>query len=487
LKLKALCFLFIFFSFLNQLSAKGSSDSDIDAVTQNNEWVLCITEFDMSLLAADKIYIWSVASRELMEKFKAISNRTRVSPEYAYYEEYAWAKARAAAAKLLAAKMEERSRLIYTGEPDWKYKQNLKRVDTDIEKLRKTLDEVNSNVPLINNEPDFKLTSQNLSLSFPQAPVAGHEARFCVSQKADAVLLGKITEFHGRYVLTVKLYTLYNRAFIWEDNIIFSHDDINSALDELIKKLVIVLTGNRPAALAIKSDVEDTLLLVNRTFAGRGEAKLVEYPPGAVTVTASALNHETITFEAELKSGELTEINFKLNPIEYTNIDVTGDVSGNIYHGALYVGKAPLTLRLPVNNFEYLEMTAEKGSRGSIVFQTHETQESSQAMAIKSGIPVQKGKIDKERRAYYWAWGSQWITGIAAWISYYSYTEASRAYLSSRGNDRLFQEQQILEGVSIGTIIAFGAASAYGIYQMIRYIVISSKDETKLPKTGRVK
>ena len=490
MKLNVLCLFLILLFFTSLLFAKGKTDS-ANVVTQNNEWVLCITEFNASL-SGDKTNISTIAARELAERFSAISYHTRISPEYAYYEDYAWTRARSAAAKSLAAKIEERARYIYQGEPDWKYRQNIKKADTDIGKLRAALEEVDGKAPLINTEPVFKLTSSNTGLVFPPAPAAGGEARFCNTQKADAFLSGSITDYHGRYFLVVKLYTLYDRAYIWEDSIIFSHNDLNDSLDELIKKLIIVLSGNRPAALAVKTEPEDTLVLVNRAFAGRGDTGLVEYPVGTVIVTASALNHESITLETELKSGELTEISIKLNPVEYTEAQVSGDTSGNIYHGALYIGKAPLTLRLPVSNYEYVELDAANGNRGSIVFQTPETADFSQSMLIKTGAPLRKGAVDKERRKYYWIWGTQWMTGIAAWVSYYSYIGARNAFLSSGNtNEKLYQDQVFLNYFSIGAIAAFGASSAYGIYQMIRYIVISSKDETKLPgnnsRTGRAK
>ena len=490
MKLNVLCLFLFFISLTSLLFAKGKADSGADAVTQNNEWVLCITEFE-SNLSGDKTNITAIAARELTEKFSAINFHTRISPEYAYYEEQTWARARTAAAKSLAVKMEERSRFIYQGEPDWKYRQNLRRVDTEIEKLRASLEKIDNNAPIINNEPVFRLTPGNMTLVFPPAPASGSEARFCVSQKVDAILINSIADFHGRYVLNVKLYTLYNRSFVWEESVIFSHDDLNHALDEITKKLVIVLSGNRPAALAINSQPQESLLLVNRAFAGRGETGVVEYPVGTVIVTASAPNYESIVLETELKSGVLTEISIKLNPLEYGDVEVSGDASGNIYHGALYIGKAPLTLRLPVSNFEFVELNANNGNRGSIVFKTPDDAEFTQAMAVKTSIPLQKGRVDKERRIYYWVWGAQWITGIAAWIGYYSYTEAYKAYVASGGNENFYQTAFNLQGVSIGAIAAFGAVSGYGIYRMIRYIVISSRDETKLPsnnsRAGRAK
>jgi len=481
---------FIFLFITMPLFAKGKTDES-EIKTQNDEWFLCITNFNASSLPSDRVNISDVVSREFTERLQSINYHTRISPEYAYYEEYAWAHTRSNAAKALSTKIDERSRQIYMGEPDWKYRQNILRIDTEIKKLKEDLEEIDKNAPLINKEPVFKLTSGNIKLEFPTAPQKGSERKFCTDQKADAFLSGDITDYHGRYFLKLKLYTIYTKSFVWEDSAIFSYGDIGDAIDELTRKLIIVLSGNQPAAVAVKAEPETALVLINKSFAGRGEASLTEYPPGKITVTASAPDHESIVIETELVSGKLTEINLKLNPVKYVNTDISGDAQNNVYHGALYVGEAPLTLRLPVNNFEYIEMENADGKKGSLVFITQDSQDYEQSLSVKMSLPIKKGRVDKERRWYYWAWGGQWITGIAAWIFYYAYTGSNEAALYSYNQGTLTQE--FVNGnlnnyyLSIGSAIAFGVASAYGIYHMIRYIYYSGRDSAPIAPQGRKK
>jgi hypothetical protein len=473
-----------------QVFAKGKTD-EVEIKKQNDEWFLCITNFDTSSLPADKINISSVISRELTYRLSSISYRTRISPEYAYYEEYAWARERAAAAKKISTKMDERSRQIYMGEPNWKYRQNITKIDSDLELLKEALEEIDKDAPLINNEPVFKLTSGNLALAFPDAPEAGNENRFCNTQKTDAFLTGKIIDFYDRYYLTLKLYTVYTRSYVWEDNIIFSYNDIESAIDEITRKLIIVLSGNRPAAVTVRAEPETALLLINQSFAGRGEAPLTEYSPGIITVTASAPDYESIALETRLAAGEHTEINIKLKAIEYVNTDITGNARSNVYHGALYVGESPLTLRLPANSFEYIEIETANGRKGSIVFKTQESQEFLQSISLKTSLPIKKGQVDRERRGYYWAWGSQWLTGIAAWIGYYSFFGSNNAAAYGYNNGTLTQEfvdnNVNLYYFSLGAAAAFGITSIYGIIRMIRYIYISGKDSTPIAPAGRNK
>jgi len=472
----------IFFVLTMPLFAKGQADES-EIKTQNDEWFLCITKFDASALPADRLNISDVMSKELINRLKSINYHTRISPEYAYYESYAWARARADAAKNLSAKIDERSKLIYIGDPDWKYRQSIAKMDAEINELREKLAEIDNDAPLINKEPVFKLTSETINLNFPAAPNKGGESRFCLTQKADAFLSGTLTDFHGRYFLRLRLYTIYTKSYVWEDSAVFSYNDINVAVDEITRKLIIVLSGNRPAAVAVNVEPETALVLINRSFAGKGGTSLTEYPPGKITVTASAPDHESIVLDTELVSGELTEIRLKLNPIEYVNTEISGE--GRIYHGALYIGESPYTLRLPANNFEYIEMENDNGRKGSIVFKTQDSTEYEKSISVKTSIPIKSGRVDKERRWYYWAWGGQWLTGIATWIFYYSFLGIKEAYIyDNYKSQELRNNGTVMGQLYLGSAIAFGVASVYGIYRMIRYIYYSGRDSAPIAPQG---
>jgi hypothetical protein len=483
--------IFIFLIFTLPLFAKGNSE-ETEIKTQNDEWFFCITKFDTSALPADKTNISDMVSRELVDRLRAINYRTRISPEYAYYEGYAWAQNRAAVAKSISTKMDERSKLIYQGEADWKYNQAVKKIDIDLKKLNEELEEIDKNAPLINKEPVFKMFQSNLDLSYPDPPQKGGENRFCAAQKIDAFLSGKITDFYGRYSLTLKLYTVYTKSFVWEETYIFSYNDINSTINEITRKLMITLSGNNPSAVEIKIEPETALLLINQTFVGKGGAKLTEYPPGNVTVIASAPEHEPLVLETELSPGELTQINIKLNPIKYVNIDISGKTQGRVYNGSLYVGESPLTLRLPANSFEYIEIEANNGEKGSVVFNTKDDMDYNRTISLKLSQPNMRGAVDRERRAYYWAWGGQWVTGIAAWLGYYAYMGANNAaaYGMNSGRDvsqGFLDSNQNMYNFTMYAAIGLGVTSLYGIIRMIRYIYISGKDSTPIVNTGRVK
>jgi hypothetical protein len=486
--------LFIFFSFNTHVFAFGRPQADDSEIQkQDNEWILCVTDFDVKSMPESKLSVASVITRKVVERLNEISYRTRVSSEYAYYEGYAWYKVRSAAAKSLSAKLEERSLLIFNGEASWRYKQNLARVDAEIEKLTAAFEEIDSSAPLINNEPVFKLTDSNVTSVYPAPPKEGNEYKFCKDQRADAFLAGTIIDFHGRYNISIKLYAVYTKTFIYEDSIIFSPDDLESALDEITSKLILTLSGSRPAAIVVKAEPEDTLVLINRSFAGRGDTGIIERPPGKFVITASANEHESITVETELAAGEIAEIKIKLLPQEFVNVEIPGTAAGSmVYQGALYVGESPLTLRLPVNTLEYVELESGGGLRGTAVFNTPDEIDTTYTLHVKNRTPPVKGRVEKARSLYYWSWGGVWVTGIAAWIAYHTYTSSSMAlqydYSQRSDFDREFADENIrMYYISMGSVIAAGAVSAFWIFNMVRYLYLANRGSTPVVKTGRNK
>ena len=486
-----LLFMFVFFSLSTLLFARGQTE-EATAPTQNNEWVLCITEFDIQAMPAEKLTVASVLTREIVERLNTINYRTHISPEYAFYEGQAWARARNTAARNLSAKHDERSLLIFRGESRWRYRQNLERLDADIERLKVTFEEIDNNPPLINEEPVFSLTTSNLNYSFPAPPRAGNENRFCTEQRADAFLTGSIMDFHGRYFVSFKLYTLYTRSFVYEDSMIFSTEEFDSALDEITARLIMAISGNKPSAIVVQAEPEDTLVLINRTFAGRGDTGVLEHSPGTYTITASAPDHESITIETDLSPGELTDIQISLRPIQYSNVEISGVSVGNsVYRGSLYIGESPLTLRLPVNALEYVELDSHDNRRGTAIFRAPYASDNTYSLTVRtSELPV-SGLVNRERRLYYWAWGGTWVTGIAAWIAYNTFNSADAAlrqsYDATGSYDQRFLDQNVtMYYLSMGTMVAVGAVSVLGIIQMIRYIHTANKGSVSVVRTDRV-
>jgi len=329
----------------------------------------------------------------------------------------------------------------------------------------------------------------NQRASYPAPPKAGGENKFCMDQKADAFLTGQLMDFHGRFYVAIKLYAVYTKSFIYEDSIIFSADDLDMALDEIASRMIAVISGSKPASVTIRTQPQDALVLVNRTFAGKGESTTIEHPPGKITVTASAPDHESIVVETELSSGDEVEIDIHLQSVEYGSVEISGaEAGGAVYHGSLYIGEAPLTLRLPVDVLDYIELRTGDNKTGTAVFYTPENTDESYTLAVRTSAALKPGRVDKARRTYYWAWGGTWITGIAAWLIYHTTaTMFEPIHEHQAVSDKYANDYTNMDQIRTGALIAVGAAVLHEIFQIGRYVYISDKGSTPVVKTGRNK
>ncbi|MCL2879488.1 MAG: hypothetical protein FWF29_04505 [Treponema sp.] len=482
---KIIIAILIFFLFCFSVSAGGSTD-ETPAQAVNNDWVLAITALDTSALPASQLSVIDIFMRNLTSKIQAVNYRLRISPEYAYYEDYAWSRDRNTAAKALEAKQNERTALLYQGDPSWRYRQNLKKKDAEIAVLRDTLRQKEESKPLVNNTPNFKITDGNISGNFPAAPVSGGEYNFCQTQNADGFLAGTAVEFYGRYYVTLKLYAKYTRSYIYDDDVIFSADDIDAASNEISGRLNVVLAGNKPAAVAVHATPPETLVLINQSFAGRGEVPPFELPPGKITVALSADNYNSQTVEEDLAPDELTDISVSLGPQVKGDVDVTvpGKPGSLVYQGAMYVGKAPLTLKLPINQLDYVDVLAPGGEEARAVYNTPELPNQGLTISLNPILhpPAGSQRVNKARNRYYWAWGGTWLTGIAAWLAYGMSDSYGKAY-SASGSPALYPNSNTMYYISLGAAGLVGAAVIYEIYQMYKYVHTSSEYTTPIIKT----
>jgi hypothetical protein len=387
----------------------------------NGEWVLCVTAFDVSDLPPARRIVGDVVARNLVYSLSGVERRAREPGESDWYRDYARNLGVAEAARVLAVKREERDALIYRGDPVWKYRQNIKAADREIVNLEKVLREAMEDEPLIVEEPVFSLVQDNLDGIFPQPPEEGKEYFFCREKKADAVLAGSVTEYYGRVYVSLRLYTIYRNSWVYEDSVIFSTEDLDDASDELAGRLAVVVSGTNPAFVAVHAAPEHTTVVINDSFAGRGEVPVREHPPGTITVIVSAEDHRTQRVETELEAGERTDISVSLMPLDLSSVyvDVPGKAGVLVYRGAFFEGEAPLSLSLPRGMPQYIRVESPDGETGSLVFMNSESFFGSNSgsspvqygFSIKTARPDPPGlhRVEDARRKYYAAWGRLWI------------------------------------------------------------------------------
>ncbi|MDR2019999.1 MAG: PEGA domain-containing protein [Treponema sp.] len=441
----------------------------------NQEWVLCVTAFDVSALPLSNRIAGETMAKALVDALDPVNRRIRVSREYAYYADYARAKALAGAGQALAAKREERDLLLYQGNPSWKYRRELKTADEAIAELEEAYRGADK-IPPIADEPEFRLAGENAAGGFPPPPGPGNEYRFCRDQKADAFLAGSASEYYGRILISLKLYTLFTRSFQYEDSIVFSLEDMNSAVDELAGRLTAAVSGSAPAAITVKAAPAHAAVIIDNAFAGRGGTTIIERPPGPVELRVFAGEHRTFAGEVELNPGELAELYINLTPIAQAALTITapGISSASVYRGALYAGEAPLTINLDQGSYEYISVESPEGS-AAMVFQGID---GSAVFNVRESGPRQ---VERMRRRFYGAWGRFWvalpaailINGIAA-----TYTNA----YNYRGDPGIYDEANNLRYISIAAWTVFGCTVAESIYRAFRYLYSSNEGVIKMGK-----
>jgi hypothetical protein len=486
LVLKMACFLLIPFSWLvcGQVQGLGKTDAGEPPPTQNKEWVLSVTALDVSSLPDSQQLLGEVMTRNLVEALKKVDHRIRPAEEYLYYTHYAWSKSQAAAAKTLVAKREERDKLLFGGDPPWKYRKTLKTLEQDIQKLEEALDKAEAEVPLIAERPVFKFSDDTVKGIFPLPPKPGGEYRFCVSQKADAFLAGTIAAFHGRLYIRVKLYTLYTGSFQYEDSSIFSSEDMVQAVDELANRLVAVVSEAPPASLLVHTKPEDAILLVDGSFAGRGEVGPREYPPGSVEIESFADTYKPLSMSLDLTEGELAELYINLQPLSQRSLTIAVPGEAKVYQGALYRGETPLPVEIPLPALEHFQVETPEGKVASVIIQEQEQAKTSPASLTLNPKPshsAEEQRVDKSRRRLYSAYGRFWIALPVAFVVYGIATAHISAY-NRTGNPDLYDGALSRYYISMGINIAAGVALAETFYRIFRYIRTSGEGAAFLVK-----
>ena len=474
----------------------------------NTEYVFCVTALDVSALPPGRQVMGNTVVRSFAGALLGLDYRLRGDDESAYYRDYAWTRARAEAAKSLAAKRSERDLLVYRGDASWKYRKNLRIVDEAIVKLEGDLADIDSLVPLVEGKPGFHLTEGNMNGNYPEAPRPGEEFRFLTREKADAFLTGALSEYHGRIYLTVKMYTLHSRSYSFEDSALFSAEDIDGAMDEISGRLAIAISDTLPSGILVHATPENAIVLIGSSYAGRDEPGM--RMPGEVEISARADNYVPVSVPLELIPGELSEVFINLTPLGFSAFEtvVEGSPGSHVYLGAVYVGETPLTLQLPRTDFSYISVETPEGRIGSVVYRDNELVKGSAqfvrtdgadggtaAFATKFPVSPEEKRVDKARRAFYTTYGIFWFILPASIITAgiaKSYIEANNYVVSyglypddpSRRND-IYRRATTWRNVRIGAYSAMGVSLGVTFFQIFRYLYISRGDATPIVKTPK--
>ena len=495
---KGACFFAVTFLFLlsaaSSLFAFGRKDAAVDSEPVNAGWTLCVTAIDVSALPVARHIAGDTIVKSLASSLRSVDFRVRGEEEAAYYRDVAWAKARAEAARSLQAKRNERDLLIYRGDSGWKYRKNLLAVDDAITKLEDNMAEIDGRAPVVEGKPKFRLTEGNGNGIFPGAPRAGGEYRFCTEQKVDAFVTGRLSEYHDRLFLSIRVYTLFTRSYSYEDFVLFSSEDLSGAMDEISVRLSAAVSGTLPSAILIAATPKDAMVSIDDSFVGRGNMEMYAHSPGEAEITIRSDNYVPASFTLELREGELAELYIDLTPLGSLALDasVPGNPGSRVFLGSLFVGETPLTLQLPKNQYSYISVEAPSGETGAIVYRDNDlirgraqfiradpAGDDPGTAAFSTRVPVspEEKRVDRARRGFYGAYGAFWVIlpaalitgGIAKTHSVEFYTEADfRASKWGR--------------IRTASNIAWGTSLGFSFFQIFRFLYISRADSTPIVK-----
>jgi hypothetical protein len=461
----------------------GVKAEEVVADPLGKQWTLCVTSFDVSALPVSRRIVGEVLAVNLVNYLNKISYRIRVSPEYAYYESTAHLKARQEAGKKIAQKRNQRDELLFKGSAEWRYRKDLNAIDKELVKLEEEYAEAESKIPVIEKKPDFHLTAENLGGVFPQPPQPGREYQFCTGQKADGLLTGQISEYHGRIYMVLRVYALFARSMIYEDGVLFSSEDISTAMQDVGSRLVMALEGTPRAAIAVTANPEGSLISFNQAFAGRGRVETTERAPGPVEVQVTAPDHVTTTVTVDLLAEEIAELQINLNPLGSSLIlvDVPDYPETAVYQGSLFIGRTPLELKLMTNQAEHISVETPEGNIGSVVIPPGERQEAVLYLPVMP--PPKDGRVEKSRRSFYGAWGRFWIALPLAWMT----TGVASTVIGAYGNnvfrtEAQYNEAQAYYWTAMGVTALAGGFAVESIIRAFIYLYTSTKDETKAVK-----
>ncbi|GHU01430.1 hypothetical protein FACS1894147_01250 [Spirochaetia bacterium] len=483
---RCLCILLLLGGSVCFLHAGGKVEEVVPEV-KNSEWVFAVTALDVSALPEDRRLLGETLTRTLLESLRTVETRRRMDKETAYYREYAYVKQRGDTAKKLAAKRNERDQLIYQGDPDWQYRKKLKAIDAEITKLETEYVKAEGEMPSISDKPAFKFAESNSSSTFPAAPAAGSEYRFCQDQKADAFLAGTVSEFNGRLYVSVKMYTKFTRSYSHEDSVLFSIEDTTQAMHELADRLAAALSGEEPAFIAVHAGPEDPPVLINGAFAGRGEVALQEHPPGDVTVDVYADDYIAASVPLALQSGEIAELYINLAPLsrQALVIDVPGKPGTLVFRGSLYLGVTPLEVFVPVNGYGYFHVETAEGETGRVVVAgSGKPENASTVFDVRTTMPPlpAEKRVDKARKRFYGYYGAFWVILPAALLLAGNSTAYTNQYNRNQTQEN-YDAATTWYNVSLGAGVAAGVAAALMIYQAVKYV--GSSDDYSTPPIAK--
>ncbi|MDR2865014.1 MAG: PEGA domain-containing protein [Spirochaetaceae bacterium] len=372
------------------------------------DWMLCVTEFDTSLLPPTQAAMGRTVEKELTAYLNGLDFKLRNAREYDYYWGAEWMNAQQEIAKKIAAKQTERDKLIFLDYTDWRYRREREKIDAEIQTLREQLENAELSSPNVARIPRFSVNENNINGIFPESPAQDNEYFFCKDNKLDGLLKGKISRYHERFLVEVQLWTVWTRSYSYKDTIVFSIEDMDTALREFASQLIDAISGMDYATVRVSAKPDNALIVVDGQLIGaHGKTEDIARTPGPVDITVYAQDHEPVTETVNLNEGEYADVLFELksSPTGSYTVDTENGEQARVYQGGLFAGTTPLTLNGVVDSYGQISIQTEDKRTSQMIFQIKDKS----SLSLDPKTPPPEDRVEKARKSFYGAFGRFWI------------------------------------------------------------------------------
>jgi hypothetical protein len=207
-----------------------------------------------------------------------------------------------------------------------------------------------------------------------------------------------------------------------------------------------------------------------------------------VEVSVTEEQYSPQTFSFDLNAGELSEFSMSLTPLALSafNIEIPPDFIGSVYRGALYAGRTPFTMELPLNQYEYIRVETDREEVGqAVIFGSDSLDSEIRTIFVKPRMPKGKTDVDTARRQFYGAFGRFWISLPVAWIINGLTNTMVSTYNSYLPDPALGAQADIFIKINMATMITAGVFLAEVMVRSGWYLYVSTRNEPNLVRAKR--
>jgi len=462
----------------SELFALGRRQAEEEVTPINPQWILFITDFDVSSMSPAWQTAGDAITRSLISSLQNVDFRVRGEDEYLFYRDLAWTRSRAAAASALATSRHQRDQLIFRGALYWQHERDLRTAQEQITRLEEALLEVEATPPVVEQRPVFRLHASNIAGNHHAPPEPGRENQFLTTHNANAFLSGRLSEFHGRLLLEIRMFTRHTGSFSFEDWVLFSPEDFDEVLEEIAERMSLIVSGSYPATLFVQATPSSAMILLDGVFIGLGQAEHSRLP-GEVEITVQADNYAPVTIPLQLASAERTEVIVNLSPLGISafTVDTISRPGSRVHLDGLFVGETPITLQLPSSDFSYITVETEEGEVGAVIVRDSAIV-SGYAEFVRVGDdhgwadfmtmfpPTEEERqVERARNSFYRAYGALWIALPLSMLA----SGVARNHLNSNNPSQVSRANMIRTTSNV----VIGATLGATFFQIFRYIRVS--------------